>query len=71
MLARQSGTSTLTVLLYPIWSEMERFVIGSYELTYDQGKVGANSFNVGIRVITNKEAAKNRQFYVKTHNGHK
>ena len=65
MLARQLGTSTLTVLLYPIWSEIERFVIGSYELTYDQGKVGANSFNVGVKVIPNMEADKNRHFLSK------
>ena len=65
------GTSTLTLLLYSIWSEIDRYVIGSSELTHDQCKVGANSFNVGVRVITNKEAARNRQFFVKTHNGHK
>ena len=65
MLAQQSGTSTLTVFMYPIWSEIERFVIGSYELTYDQGKVGANSFNVGVKVIPNMEADKNRHFLSK------
>ena len=73
MLARQSGTSTRTVLLYPIWSEIERFVIGSYELTYDQGKVGANSFNVGVKVIPNMEADKKIGiFFVKIiQDGHK
>ena len=65
------GTSTLTVLLYSIWSEIDRFVIWSSELTHDQCKVGANSFNVGVGVITNKEAAKNRQFFVKIPDGHK
>ena len=59
------GTSFLIVLLYSIWSEINRFVIGSSELTHDQCKVGANSFNVGVGVITNKEAAKNRQFLSK------
>ena len=62
------GTSTLIVLLYSIWSEINRFVIGSSELTHDQCKVGANSFN---GVIANKEAAKNRQFFVKIPDGHK
>ena len=68
------GTSTLTVLLYSIWSEIDRFVIWSSELTHDQCKVGAesaDSFNVGVRVIANKEAAKNRQFFVKIQDGHK
>ena len=59
------GTSTLTVLLYSIWSEIDRFVIWSSELTHDQCKVGANSFNVGVGVIANEEAAKNRQFFSK------
>ena len=65
------GTSTLTVLLYSIWSEIDRFVIGNSELTHDQCKVGANSFNVGVGVITNKEAAKIGNFFVKIHDGHK
>ena len=56
------GTSFLIVWLYSIWSEINRFVIGSSELTHDQYKVGTNSFNVGVVVIANKEAAKNRQF---------
>ena len=64
------GPCTLTVLLYSIWSEIDRF-IGSSELTHYQCKVGANSFKVGVRVITNKKADKNRQFFVKILDGHK
>ena len=71
LLAQQSETSTLTVLLYSIWSETDRLVIGRSELTHDQCKANPISFNVGVRVITNKKTAKNRKFFVNIHFGHK